>query len=136
MEKVVSGKRYNVEKAKEMGVYSGPGYKETLFRKRTGEYFLYGEGGAETRYAEREGRIWKSGKMIIPLTYDEARDWAEGHLDSGLYEAIFGELPEGENAGKLIVTLSVNAVRWEKARREAQKRGIPISEYVESLLPK
>ena len=136
MEKYVARKKYDTETAKEIGRYVGLGYSETLFRKRSGEFFLFGEGGAESRYAEIDGGSWKSGRKIMPMTYDDAKRWAEGHLDSGVYEAVFGELPDDNGAGKLVVTISVNAVRWERARREAQKLGIPVSEYVESLLPK
>ena len=55
MKKIINGRKYDTETAKEIGYWSN-GYpcsdfnhcEETLYLKKTGEYFLYGEGGALT----------------------------------------------------------------------------------------
>ena len=56
MKKIINGKLYDTETAKLIGrSYHGEGprdfrhYSEELYRKRTGEYFLYGEGGPMSR---------------------------------------------------------------------------------------
>ena len=142
MKKIINGRVYDTEKAKELGTYANYGswrdfshLEETLYRKKTGEYFLFGEGGPMTRYAEAEGQNgWSGGKRIMPMTYDEAREWAEEHLEADEYEAIFGEIVEDEDAGKQVVSISVSPAKWEAAKREAARRGIGISEYIESLL--
>lgn len=142
MKKIINGRVYDTEKAKELGTYANYGswrdfshLEETLYRKKTGEYFLFGEGGPMTRYAEAEGQNgWSGGKRIMPMTYDEARGWAEKHLDADDYEKIFGEIVEDDGAGKQVVSISVSPAKWEAAKREAARRGIGISEYIESLL--
>ena len=142
MKKIINGRVYDTEKAKELGTYANYGswidfshFEETLYRKKTGEYFLFGEGGPMTRYAEAEGQNgWSGGKRIMPMTYDEAREWAEKHLEADEYEVIFGEIVEDEDAGKQVVSISVSPAKWEAAKREAARRGIGISEYIESLL--
>ncbi len=101
MKKIIAGKKYDTETAKEVGYwsnnysYSDFSYcEEKLFRKRNGEYFLYGSGGAMTIYAECccDGRC--GGSNIIPMTVDEAKQWAEEHIDVDEYEAEFGEVEE------------------------------------------
>lgn len=140
MKKVINGKVYDTDKAKGLGTYANYGswrdfnhYEETLYQKKTGEYFLFGKGGASTRYAEPEGQnSWTGGSRIMPMTYTEAQKWAEEYLDADKYEEIFGAIEESDD--KVQVTICVNSAKWETAKREAQKRGVGISEYVESLL--
>ena len=142
MKKIINGRVYDTEKAKELGTYANYGswsdfshLEETLYRKKTGEYFLFGEGGAATKYAEAEGQnSWSGGRRIMPMTYDEAREWAEKHLEADEYEAIFGEIVEDDGAGKQVVSISVSPAKWEAAKRKAAQMGIGISKYIESLL--
>lgn len=102
MKSIINGKKYDTETAKEIGCdgnnLSRRDFKwwaEVLYQKRTGEFFLYGEGGPASRYAVSEdGHGWESGKKIIPLSEDKARKWAEEHLDVDEYEEIFGEVQE------------------------------------------
>lgn len=142
MKKIINNKLYNTETAKAVGTHSNGGtfrdfshYEETLFRKKTGEYFLYGEGGPMTRYAVASGaNSWSGGSRIMPMTYDEAREWSEKNLDADEYEAEFGEISEDDNTGKRVVSIHVTAAKWDAAKREAARRGMGISEYIESLL--
>ena len=102
MKQIINGKMYNTETAKEVGSYSNYGswrdfnhYEETLYKKKTGEFFLCGIGGAMTKYAVSEGvNWWSGGSQIIPLTFGEAKTWAEEHLDADEYIEIFGEVKE------------------------------------------
>lgn len=142
MKKIINGKVYDTSTAKELGSYANYGswrdfshYEETLYRKKTGEFFLHGEGGPATRYAVPEGQnSWSGGERIMPMTYNEAREWAEKHLEADDYEAIFGEVVEDEDATKQTVSISVNPAKWENAKRKAAQLGMGISEYIESLL--
>lgn len=89
MKKVINGRSYNTETAKELG-YQTNGYAnndiyftgETLYRKKTGEFFLYGEGGAYSIYGRDFGMSRGGGEKIIPLSEDEAKNWAEKYLDT------------------------------------------------------
>lgn len=100
MKKVINGKMYNTETAKYIGNYwySSQGkfdhVSEDLYQKRTGEFFLYGEGGPLTRWAEVDSDAAYEGNGIKPLTIDEAKQWVEEHLDGDDYVATFGEVEE------------------------------------------
>ena len=102
MKKVINGKMYNTETAKQVGFWSnGYSYREfgwveeTLYQKKTGEFFLEGEGGANSRYSREVERNWYgSGHYLIPFTKDEAKDWVERHCTGEEYEEIFGEVEE------------------------------------------
>ncbi|MBO5969937.1 MAG: hypothetical protein J6S14_15725 [Clostridia bacterium] len=102
MKKIINGKKYDTGTAKELGIWSNSYYpgdfaycSETLYRKKTGEYFLYGIGGPMSKYAEHIGsNTTIGGSNIKPMTESEAREWAETHLDAEEYEEIFGEVEE------------------------------------------
>ena len=142
MKKIIKGKVYDTNTARLRGDYYSPGsyrdfshYEEHLYQKKTGEFFLHGEGGPMTKYAETVGmNEWSGGERIIPLDYNAAREWAEEHLEADEYEEIFGVVEENE--GKMTATISVNIGIWEAAKRTASSRGIGISEYIESLIRK
>ena len=95
--KIIDGRAYDTDTATEVGSrdngleWADLAHEcETLYRKRTGEYFVHGEGGPRTRYARRCEGGWSGGEAITPVSYDEARGWAEGCLDAGAYEREFG----------------------------------------------
>lgn len=101
MKKIINGKMYNTETAKALCCWdNGFGCgdfqhaEETLYKKRTGEFFLFGEGGAMSKYAQPDGNGWCGGSEIEPLTEAEARKWAEKKATADEYIAIFGEVEE------------------------------------------
>ena len=102
MKQVINRKLYSTETAEYLGGYSyGSGSRdfhhmtEELYRKTTGEFFLYGEGGPATKYREQvETNSWRGGERILPFTEDEAKDWVEAHLSGEKYIEIFGEPEE------------------------------------------
>ena len=140
MKKIIDGKLYNTETAKEIGTWSNAGnwrdfshMEETLYQKRTGEFFLFGEGGPMTKYAESAGQNqWTGGSKIIPLDWESARKWAEQHLTAEKYEAVFGEVAEDDS--RTVVTLSLSVWAVEKAKRVASQAGVSLSAYIESLI--
>ena len=140
MKKIINGKVYDTEKAKAVGEWSNSlGYRdfnwkeETLYRKKTGEFFLFGEGGPNTNYAERiDTNSWSSGSVIIPMTYGEAMEWAEKKLDGDTYESIFGKVEEDEN--KRVVAYNLSTSTIETIKRRAAEVGISASAYIESLI--
>jgi len=103
MKKIINGKRYDTETAQLIGSdgYSNRRdfcfWREKLYRKKTGEFFLYGEGGAMSRYGRSTGQNLRSaGEEIQPLTLKEAQEWGEQHLDADEYEEVFGRIEEGK----------------------------------------
>ena len=140
MKKIINNKAYDTETAKELGSWSNIAdygnfsqFSETLYRKKTGEFFLYGEGGPMTKYAAAEGsNSWRGGSRIMPLSFQEAREWAEEHLDGDEYEAIFGAVAEDDSRVQVCYSLSAQAA--ETVKRRAAELGISASAYVESLI--
>ena len=102
MKKIINGKMYNTETATEVSSYSNGGswrdfshFCETLYRKKTGEFFLHGEGGPMTKYAESCGQnSWSGGERIFPLTEAKAKEWMEHYATTDEYCSVFGEPEE------------------------------------------
>lgn len=141
MKKIINNKVYDTSTAREIGCnsYSNPRdfhyWCETLYCKRTGEYFLHGEGGPASKYAERiEQNSWSGGEQIIPLTYENARKWAEENLTADEYENEFGAVTEDGTAET--VNISMPAALIAKIRRKAQGEGISVSKVIVSILEK
>lgn len=140
MKKIVNNRIYDTDKARSVGEWSNGGnwrdfnhVVETLYVKRTGEFFLHGEGGPMTKYAVLTGSTsWSGGEKIIPLTYEAAKEWAEEKLSADEFEDIFGEVAEDDSKMQLCISISTAAA--EIIRREAAKSGITISAYIESLV--
>lgn len=140
MKKIISGKVYDTDTAALKGTYSNAGswrdfnhIEESLYLKRTGEFFLSGEGGPMTRYAEATGQNqWSGGSRIMPFSFKDAQAWAEKHLDAEEYEAIFGEVEEDDS--KVLTAFNLTRATIEKLKREAQERGMSQSALVEEKL--
>lgn len=103
MKKIINGKKYDTETAQRIdskgnGKYRNDIYcsNETLFKKKTGEYFLYIEGGHVTKFSEERFEVY--GEQIIdgiaPLSEYYAKKWAEEAMDGDEFERIFGEVAE------------------------------------------
>ena len=115
MVKIIGGKRYDTNTAKLIGETSYSNrtdfayWSEELYQKRTGEFFIYGEGGPMSKYARSTGQnSWSGGKAIIPLTLQEAKEWAEKYLDGDEYEALF-EVEEDKTLISIWIPDSVKA---------------------------
>lgn len=140
MNKVIRGKRYNTESAKLVGTWeanepenSDFWEKEELYQKRSGEFFLIGQGGAQTQYARFSmGGESKPGVELRPIEPEEASDWAEEHLTADEYEALFGPVAEDGSRGRITLTLLNSTI--EIVRREAQRRKMNFNEYLEKLI--
>lgn len=102
MKAVINGRKYDTETAEMVGSWSnnlGRGdwhwCNEELYRKKTGEFFLYGEGGGLSPH-----RTWlthnsfREGERIVPMTEDEAKAWVEKNLSYWDYANLFGEPEE------------------------------------------
>lgn len=140
MNKVIRGKRYNTETAKLVGTWeanepenSDFWEKEELYQKRSGEFFLIGQGGAQTQYARFSmGGESKPGIELRPVEPEEASDWAEEHLTADEYEALFGPVAEDGSRGRITLTLLNSTI--DTVRREAQRRKMNFNEYLEKLI--
>lgn len=138
MKKVIKGKLYDTSTAQEVA-QAERGYPrdcdhivETLYRKRTGEYFLHGAGGPASWAARSVGKFDRmAGEAIMPLTYDEALRWGEDNLDADEYEAVFGEVSEDVD---FHLNTPISAPAKSKLEREAAKRGVTQRALIEELI--
>ena len=102
MKKIINGRLYDTDTATKIGNYTNgalPGdfhhFEEDLYQKRNGEFFLVGSGGALTKYGSYfEGESYSVRDTFIPLTVEEAKKWAEKHLEVDKYIALFGDVEE------------------------------------------
>ena len=128
MRRIIDGKRYDTSTAEEIATATH-GYKmefsyyeETLYCKRTGEYFLYGYGHGESKYAKQVLGAWGPGEDIVPMTYEQARQWAERNLEADEYEREFGEVPESDGED-VVLSVRVSPATRERLRRMAAESG-------------
>ena len=141
MKKIIKNKVYDTDTAILTATYSSSDdcgslahFEESLYRKKTGEFFLFGSGGAMTRYAVSTGlNSWKGGEKIIPLDYSAAQAWAQEHLDTEDYERIFGAVAE-EDGSKVRTSLDLLSSTMDRLRRESSKTGKTISSILDSLV--
>lgn len=139
MKKIINGRRYDTETAIKIGEheYSNSGdfnwYCDELYRKKTGEFFIYGEGGPMSKYAVSTSyNSWTGGEKITPISVEKARQWCEKYLDGDDYEKIFGEVTEDEE--KQIVTFSLTQAAAKKLKLYASENGITMSQCIENFI--
>lgn len=140
MKKVIRGRVYDTETAQEIGSTYGGGenscdfhyWRETLYKKKTGEYFLHCFGGAMSQYGVWHGNSGGSGEQIKPLAYDDAKKWAEEALDGDEWIKEFGEPQEDMDRVQIQISMTVGAVN--RVKRAAQKSDKSVSETIEMLI--
>ena len=101
MKRVIDGKRYDTERAQEIGSwwngYGNNDFKycaETLYITAKGNYFLAGNGGAMSKYAESHGNSTCGGCGIFPLSREEAFLWAQENLEPKDFQEHFSDMIE------------------------------------------
>lgn len=141
MKRIINGRRYDTDTAKLVGSFES-GYigdfdwkEEKLYQKTTGEFFLAGEGGARTRWSRRTIDGYSSGEGILPLTLDEAREWAEEHLSVKEVENLF-RIPSDAETGKKIQSFSLSQTAIAGLKRLAQTCQTSRSDIIEQLVSK
>lgn len=118
MRKFLENKQYDTEKAHLIAKTK----TDALYRKKTGEYFLYSCPA-------------KGAESIYPLTMESAKDWASQpqHMKIAEFQKEFGDV-KVEDTRKKIFTFSLRVDTAEKLRRLAQAEGISASALVEKLV--
>lgn len=139
MMKIIKGKKYDTETALKVAEWdNGLGRSdhhaiyETLYKKRTGEFFLFGEGGGLTGYSEAVGNAFTWGEKIIPLTLDTAKEWVEAHLDGKKYEDIFSNV--SDDSSRKVISLSLSSTNIDKLKTVALEKGISMSAVIDKLI--
>ena len=125
MKKIINGRQYNTDTAKFIdGVYSGIGsfeeYKADLYKKKTGEYFLYESGGPMSRMAVNVSYNEVTGsESITPLTVSEVKKWLEDNNLAEAYEKLFS-VTEGRTLKEL------REAKGLTQSELAEKAGVPV----------
>lgn len=140
MKKVIRNKVYDtdtaqlIKQADHPNITNGEGScKQSLYRKKTGDYFLF-VSGARTDVFHNLGignNVHDRERHIYPLTYEQARAWAEDEMTADEWLAIF-EPADDDNLCPLNLTLSASAV--SKFRLSAQQQQISQRELMERLI--
>lgn len=98
MKAIINGKRYDTETAEKVARWSNGAScsdfnycEETLYRTKSGAFFLYGEGGALSPYSTscEGGRAKIGGSAIKPLTQEETLAWLEEKNEPEAIERLF-----------------------------------------------
>lgn len=140
MKKVINGKMYDTKTARFVAGWDNGYYtndfnycSEDLYCKRTGEYFIHGEGGAMSIYSESVGNGWTgSGEAIIPISYEDAKKWMEEHTDGEAYEAEFSIVADDDKA----LHITIKSEAWAKINKAVKESGRSIREVVEDAIAK
>lgn len=138
MEKMVHNRRYNTGTSDLLGSWINSSQEESsyfveeLYQKRSGEYFLYGKGGSNSRFAKQVRSQWLPGEKIVPLTWEEAKAWAEKHLSPEDFEKHFGDISITGERQTFAVYISTGTI--QQIRRSCAKSGKSMSAYIENLV--
>lgn len=141
MKKIIRGKKYDTDTAELVGEYqySYPGQfeycLEELYRKRTGEFFLYGTGGPLSKYRETTGQNeWSGSEVIAPLDLVDAKDWVEENCNADKYEELFGTVED--DGEKVVTTISLSKPVAQMLENQAIEHRVSKSEWIEKLIKK
>ena len=119
MKKIINGKVYNTDTAKQIGYDNdnpNGNWEETLYQKKTGEFFV------------QHWDAWNGG-CINPISFKEAQKWLEEHGSADQYAEVFGEPDESGEA--VTLGLQVSAAAAAKLKQEAARLGIPQGKLLE-----
>lgn len=102
MKKIIDGLKYDTEKSLLIGEGGNSLSRrdfnycyESLYKTKSGRFFLSGEGGAMTKYSQKvDSNSRAGGSGIIPLSKEDALSWAENNLDSDTIEEHFKDIIE------------------------------------------
>ncbi len=127
MKKYINGRKYDTATAKKVGDWDNgfrPGdfdyFRERLFRKKTGEFFLW------------TCTTFDGSDEIRPLSFDDARQWAEEKLSGDEYEQIFGEI--GDDDTDVLISAVVKASSRDRLRRAVEKTGKTAGQILDELI--
>ena len=143
MKKIINGKVYDTDTARKLGSYENMAdyrnfhyFCEALYQKRTGEYFLHGEGGPMTQYARTiDQNSWSGGEKIMPMSVEAARKWAEEHLDADDYAEAFG-MPDEDDTELTTLCIQIPAILAVTIKRMAAEQGTSLRAVVTGILEK
>lgn len=97
MKKTINGKRYDTEKAELVAEYSYSNtndfryFSEELYLTTKGNWFIAGEGGPASKYAESNGNSSSGSSNIEAISKDEALEWLQKYDENDAIDKYFAE---------------------------------------------
>jgi hypothetical protein len=134
----IDSRMYDTSQAETIAKYvcekpGEPYYREeTLYRAKTGEYFLGGIGGEHSYYAQLVGDKYIPGEDIIALRVGEARRWLEDQGYTEIIERIFGTISTLDYTTAVSVHLTDEIMG--RAERAAAKSATSVEQWIEQLI--
>ena len=125
---VIKNKVYDTDKAQEIATYKYDGVTETLYRKKTGEYFMH---FFNANADDNEKAGWNGKDKITPYDFETARTWAELSLDKESYDNLFG-ISAAE--GTEVITIRIKSKTLAKIRKMQSKTGESIGKIIENAI--
>lgn len=118
MKKVIMNRVYDTSRAKRLAVVNVKGTQITeLYRKRTGEFFLF------CGYSD-------GNQTIEPLSYNEACAWAGRFMSADEYEKIFGKIGNE----RVVTSISISGEAYKKLKQLASDNKVSMSEIIEKII--
>ena len=151
IEKVVArkldNKFYDIEKAtplctveKTFGEYYGKNpdddWTETLYKKKNGEYFVFGQGGKNSPYSKIEDGKVVSGfryEIWLQSNYNSARNWVHSNCPKKLEEIFMEDEDSKQKITSLMLTPKARRNLKRKAREQNKSMSEIIREWAEAL---
>lgn len=103
---------------------------ENLYRKKTGEFFLYTLNSPMSELAGRKLYGKRNYENIIPLSIDEAKEWLEECSDAETYESVF----ETEDEDNIAFSLLLPENLYNKLKNESEKTGESMKDIIVEAL--
>lgn len=140
MKKIINNKLYDTATAKKLAEWDENGtdplnyIAEALYRKKTGEFFVFGDGGANTKYA-RIGRlkVFEPGSAILPMSHEQAKEWALDRLPKNEYDDIFGDMID-DDGSTTVTSIRLPSALLETVRRRAQEKDETTAEFIRAAI--
>lgn len=141
MKKILAGSLYNTETAHLVGEWDNGIYgndfrncSEALYQTRSGKYFIHGEGGPMSTYAEHHGNNTSGSEQIRDLTAAEAREWAEEKLTADEYQKEFGPVEEAAADEKIQFPVQLKQSTIDLIKKQKAETGMTYGEIVEMAI--
>jgi hypothetical protein len=128
MRTVIKNKVYDTTTAAWIADYTHSGVTETLYRKKTGEYFAH---FFNERAEDTDKAGWRGKEKVVPYDFDTARAWGELRLDKARYKELFGG-DTGES-GSTVVSIRVSRATLAKMRKAQSETGESIGQIFDRL---
>lgn len=107
-------------------------YCEDLYRKRTGEYFLYCRGREASKYRKYNQSTgqWVSSEIIMPISLHDAKEWVKDHYGDQKVTELFTVKP----GGRRMISAYISSEAKSRLENAASERGVSQASIIESLI--